>query len=138
MANPPPHPSNPALEIPKAAPWPTHRATWCTGCDLNLQEDILHCIWFCPLSRQVWQWAQLILHVAASECAPSPTLQPEHIFVAHPLPLEFLIPDLLWSITRPSCGTSGNRAKLLVWFLLGMVPWAVVLSGMSASLPLGL
>lgn len=80
---------------------PSDPATWCTRCDLNLQEDILHCIWYCPLSRQVWQWAQFKLHIAAGESAPPPTLQPQHIFVAHPLPPESLIPNLLWSIIRP-------------------------------------
>lgn len=80
---------------------PADPATWCTRCDLNLQEDIMHCMWFCPLSRQVWLWAQEVLHLAACKSAPSPVLKPEHDFVAHPLPQELLIPDCLWSITRP-------------------------------------
>lgn len=37
---------------------------------LHLQEDILHCIWFCPLSRQVWEWAQGVLQLASPVATP--------------------------------------------------------------------
>lgn len=79
---------------------PSDPATWCTRFNLSLQEDILHCIWFCPLSRQVWLWAQGVLQLSSPEAAPF-TLLPEHVFVAHKLPQHFKIPAFFWTITRP-------------------------------------
>lgn len=78
----------------------TDQQTWCTRCDLREMEDILHCIWFCPISRKVWQWVNHILCLSMTSTDCSPRLRPAHIFVALPLPNQLGIPKHLWDILR--------------------------------------
>lgn len=82
-------------ELPASDP-----VTWCTRCDLDLQEDILHCIWSCPISRQVWGWAQGLVQLS-SPMASSLVLHPAHIIVALELPIQMQIPEYLWALIRP-------------------------------------
>lgn len=34
---------------------------WCTRCSLHVTEDLFHCIWNCPMSRQCWDWCAALL-----------------------------------------------------------------------------
>lgn len=76
----------------------------CTRCNLGVREDILHCVWDCPLSQPYWQWGQAIL-LASSEQRHRQgglrgSLEPAHVFVASPLPAEWMIPGRMWHILR--------------------------------------
>lgn len=76
----------------------------CTRCVLGVNEDIVHCVWGCPLSQPCWQWGMGLL-TASSEIRHSGgglqgTLQPAHVFVASPLPVNWMIPGRFWQILR--------------------------------------
>lgn len=77
----------------------TDHRTWCTRCDMQTMEDIVHCIWQCPISREVW-WVNFILCISAPHSISFPLLQPTHIFVAIPFPHGMCIPKQLWDILR--------------------------------------
>lgn len=70
---------------PGRAPRPaSDPATWCTRCTLGTQEDILHCIWSCPLSQQCWRWCEMLLQATSLSHSAHIQLLSEHIFKASP------------------------------------------------------
>lgn len=75
--------------------------TWCTRCTLGIREDIIHCIWNCPISALCWRWCEYLLSLASTNRTAHIALLPANIFVAWPLPLEWQIPPGLWLILRP-------------------------------------
>lgn len=78
----------------------TDPSTWCTRCSLEEQEDVVHCIWECPLSRQCWQWGEFILGQASGNPNARLSLLPANVFVALPLPQEWRTLERLWHILR--------------------------------------
>lgn len=79
---------------------PTDRQTWCTRCDTHEMEDIVHCIWSCPVSREVWKWVNFLLCFSTTHTDRSPLLRSTHVFVAEAFPIHFRIPTHLWAILR--------------------------------------
>lgn len=87
--------------FPSAPPDPQIQ---CSRCDTREREDLIHCIWSCPLARPCWDWGFSVL------CACSAVhhgvvglqgrLEPAHVFIAYPLPAEWKIPERLWQILR--------------------------------------
>lgn len=79
-------------------------ATWCTRCDLAVREDISRCIWSCPLSNWCWQWGMSMLtaisHNRHNVGGLPITLTAAHVFIAHPLPVEWKILAKFWHILR--------------------------------------
>lgn len=76
----------------------------CTRCDLGEKEDVLHCVWGCPQSQPCWTWG-LGLLTASCECRNRigglrGSLEPKHIFLASPLPVEWRIPNRIWHLLR--------------------------------------
>lgn len=78
----------------------TDATTWCTRCTEATQEDVLHCLWSCPLSTQCWQWGESILQAASGDAHNQITLLPEHIFLAQPLPAHWQCPERLWHLLK--------------------------------------
>lgn len=74
--------------------------TWCTRCNSQVMEDILHCIWYCPISREVWKWVNYIISISANQSTQYPLIHPAHIFVAKAFQRNFGIPEKLWQILR--------------------------------------
>lgn len=78
----------------------TDPRTWCTRCDRQRMEDIIHCIWSCPVSREVWKWVNYVLCISAPLSDRSPLLQPAQIFIAVEFHDHFSIPKQLWATLR--------------------------------------
>lgn len=78
----------------------TDQRTWCTRCDLQQNEDIIHCIWGCPISREVWNWVSYVFCISVPLSDRSHLLQPIHMFVAVRFPLNLRIPQQLWDPLR--------------------------------------
>lgn len=78
----------------------TDSSTWCTRCSNETEEDVTHCIWECPLSQQCWRWGEFILRKAAGDTHDQITLQPAHVFMAHPLPDHWHYPERLWHLLK--------------------------------------
>lgn len=74
----------------------------CTRCDLGAKEDLVHCIWGCPQSQPCWQWCSTLLTASSGRRVGGlrGSLIPAHVFVASPLPAEWLIPSRFWQILR--------------------------------------
>lgn len=76
----------------------------CTRCVLGAKEDIVHCLWGCPMSYPCWQWGQGILLASTEQRFRQGglrgSLEPAHVFVASPLPADWLVPTRLWQILR--------------------------------------
>lgn len=76
----------------------------CTRCDLGVKEDIVHCVWSCPLSHPCWQWGFGLLKSCSEQRhrvgGIQGTLDPSHVFVASPLPINWMIPRRFWQILR--------------------------------------
>lgn len=87
----------------------------CIRCELGIKEDIVHCVWSCPLSQPCWQWC-LGLLTASSEHRHRigglrGLLEPAHVVVASPLPGEWKIPSRFWHIlSRFFVGRFGSHA----------------------------
>jgi ribosomal protein L37AE/L43A len=43
-----------------------NRHIWCDRCANQQHKDILHLLWECPKSREVWEWVRATLFVARS------------------------------------------------------------------------
>lgn len=76
----------------------------CSRCNLGAKEDILHCVWGCPLSQPCWQWGTGIL-IASSERRNRigglrGSIEPSHVFLAAPLPADWQVPGRIWHILR--------------------------------------
>lgn len=76
----------------------------CTRCNMGVKEDIIHCVWGCPVSQPCWQWCVgLLANCSAQRHRPGGlrgSLEPAHVFVAAPLPADWKIPGRLWLILR--------------------------------------
>lgn len=76
----------------------------CTRCNLEAKEDIIHCVWSCPLSQPCWQWGLGLLQASSDQRHRlggfRGSLEPAHIFVASPLPACWKIPGRFWLILR--------------------------------------
>lgn len=81
----------------KPAPDP---CTWCTRSDAGLREDILHCIWVCPILASCWRWGEQLLKRTALNQNAHILLRPQHILIATPLPDEWQILDHFWKILK--------------------------------------
>lgn len=79
---------------------PTDRQTWCTRCDRGVMEDIIHCIWLCPVSREVWRWVGYVLSISTSQQNSTPLIRPANVFVALEFPSDLGVPKPLWDILR--------------------------------------
>lgn len=75
-------------------------STWCTRCELGLREDIMHCIWSCPLSYSCWQWGESMLSAASQNGSVCSRLLPSNVFLAEPLPDLWQVPERFWQILR--------------------------------------
>lgn len=75
-------------------------STWCTRCTLGLREDIVHCIWSCPLSTTCWQWGETLLTTSFDNGSLCAGLLPGHVFLAQPLPEQWQVPERFWKILR--------------------------------------
>lgn len=64
----------------------------------------MHCIWSCPLLNPCWQWGFGILSASSQHRhrrgGLNGDVEPAHIFVASPLPVDWLIPERLWQVLR--------------------------------------
>lgn len=78
----------------------TDQRTWCTQCDQQEMEDIIHCIWNCPISREVWKWVNFIVCTAAPMSDRYPLLQLVQGFVAVEFQGNLGIPKRLWDTLR--------------------------------------
>lgn len=78
----------------------TDPTTWCTRCPAVVREEIDHCIWSCHLSRQCWQWGEDLMQTASPRHEGRIRLQPAHIFIAHPIPAEWQVPDRFWQVLK--------------------------------------
>lgn len=74
--------------------------TWCTRCSLGTREDIVHCIWDCPLSSECWQWGESLLTATSRNGSTCSGLLPSNVFLADPLPDHWQIPERFWQILR--------------------------------------
>lgn len=102
--------------------FPTRPATWCTRCNLEAQEDTLHCIWSCPISRQCWLWGENLLQATTSRTALQGQLQPEHVLTASPIPTQWQVPSkvlassqshpLLAALEEPEQALYGRETSL--------------------------
>lgn len=76
----------------------------CTRCDLMEKEDLIHCVWSCPLSQPCWQWGLGLLQASSDQRHRlggfRGTIEPAHVFVASPLPAEWMVPERFWLILR--------------------------------------
>lgn len=79
---------------------PTDCRTWCTRCEMNVMEDIVHCIWQCPISRETWRWVNYLLSISMPLGDRSPLIRSAHVFVALGFPYNSGIPKTLWTILR--------------------------------------
>lgn len=73
-------------------------STWCTRCTMGIQEDILHCLWSCPLSRECWHWGEGLLTVTSTNGTGCNGLLPKHVLVAQPLHDQWQVPECFWQI----------------------------------------
>lgn len=76
-------------------------ATWCKCCQLEVREDIVHCLWTCPVSASCWRWCEYGLGLASMNDTVNIVLNPSFVFVAWPLPLTWQVPSKIWQILRP-------------------------------------
>lgn len=92
--------------IPATNKWrfPTSPATdpntWCSRCQLNVQEDIFHCIWDCSASRGCWLWCSALLAWASGRQSHSIHLSPAHVIIGEALPAGWETPDRMWNTLR--------------------------------------
>lgn len=63
-------------------------------------EDIVHCMWACPLSTQCWQRGERLLTESSNNGTLCTGLLPANVFIAQPLPPHWQVPELLWQILR--------------------------------------
>lgn len=61
----------------------TEISTWCTRCVVGTREDIIHCLWSCPVYHLCWQWGVYLLQ---QRLVGVINLQPAHVFFALPHP----------------------------------------------------
>lgn len=71
----------------------------CPRCNLNLQEDVVHCLWQCPVSATCWRWCDSLLARAAQRQLAVIQLQSPHVLVPV-LPDHWNVPARLWHIVR--------------------------------------
>lgn len=74
--------------------------TWCTRCTIDNQEDIVHCIWGCPISQRVWWWVLFLLQISSDSPNSMVTLHMANIFLAQPIQVQHVIPKRLWSLVN--------------------------------------
>lgn len=75
-------------------------STWCTRCSLEVKENIIHCLWACPISLPCWRWGEELLRTASASHTHHRSLSPIHIFLAVALPAEWGVPEKLWHTVR--------------------------------------
>lgn len=78
----------------------TDPETWCSRCNLQVTEDIFHCIRDCHKSRQCWDWCAALLSWVSPGTQAAIQLQPEHVLIAAALPQAWETPDRLWQTIR--------------------------------------
>lgn len=78
----------------------TDPETWCSRCNLQVTEDLFHCIWDCPTSRQCWEWCSSILSWVSPGTQAPIRIQPAHVLIAAALPQAWDTPDRLWKTFR--------------------------------------
>lgn len=78
----------------------TDPSTWCTRCTAGIREDLTHCIWSCSISEHCWLWGTHLLHLSLGNSAATIQIGPAHIFIAAPLPVEWLVPEKLWHLLK--------------------------------------
>lgn len=78
----------------------TDPGTWCTRCTAGVREDLMHCICSCSISIRRWQWGEFLLQASSPRRAAHIRLCPAHVFIAAPLPEDWIVPDKLWHILK--------------------------------------
>lgn len=74
--------------------------TWCNRCQLNLQEDIYHCIWGCSASSECWIWCSKLIAWISARQARGVQLTAAHVLVGELLPDHWDTPSCCWHTLR--------------------------------------
>lgn len=74
--------------------------TWCTRCQLQVQEDVYHCIWACPASRGCWSWCSSMISWISASQPRGTQLTPAQVLVGENLPDQWETPVRFWHTLR--------------------------------------
>lgn len=95
---------------------------WCTRCNVGFQEGIIpgiiHCIWDCHISCEVWLSVNYVLFFASSGMMAGLPLHPMHIFFVQPFLEQFHSPHKnFWSLSVV-CSFIWTQVLLSDWLQL--------------------
>lgn len=77
--------------------------TWCDHCDLSSYKDIQHCIWWCPRSLTIWDWATSLIQHAITHQHRRITIDMQLTPLAAPLAAHKDTPKIWWELIFGAC-----------------------------------
>lgn len=77
--------------------------TWCSRCELQAYEDVQHCIWWCPRSWAIWDWAASLMQHSTPNQHRGLRIEIQQALLAEPLTAHKDTPRIWWELIKGAC-----------------------------------